>query len=153
MFCLGKYYNYAVLAIEMNFDLFPNMELQRLKYPNIYLRQKYDQVTTDYQDKFGFRTTSLTRPKIISQLVEIARDDIGRINDRETLQEMLSFEKVNGKPQAAEGAHDDLVMSLAIAYEALSQVPKKFSFSHDKPKSRKKDSSLDKFIRLGRNKI
>lgn len=124
MFCLGQYYGNATIAIESNFDTYPNLELQRLRYSNLFVRKKYDQIMSDVQDKFGFRTTSITRPLIISQLVEVVREDIEKIQDRETLQEMLSFVRINGKPQASEGTHDDLVMALAIAYEALSQLPK-----------------------------
>jgi len=141
VYCLGAYYH-SLIAIESNFSTFPNRELQRLKYPTLYVREKYDQILSDTQDRFGFRTTALTRPIIISQLVEIVREHIGRINDRETLQEMLSFVRLKGKPQASEGTHDDLVMGLAIAYEALKQIPKKFSLGATK---RKASEDLDFF--------
>lgn len=127
VYCLGKYYN-SVIAIESNFDQHSNIELQRLKYPYIYVREKYDQIVKDVQEKYGFRTTSLTRPIIIDQLVEIAREHIEKIVDRETLQEMLSFVRIKNKPQASQGTHDDLVMGLAIAYEALKQLPRKYDF-------------------------
>lgn len=123
IYCLGAYYH-SLIAIESNFDTFPNRELQRLHYPTIYVREKYDQILSDYQERYGFKTTSLTRPQIITQLVEIAREHIEKIVDRETLQEMLSFiRNAKGRPEAAEGAHDDLVMALAIGYEALHQLP------------------------------
>jgi len=125
IFCLGTYYR-SLIAIESNFDgSFTNRELQRLRYSSLYVREKFDQIASDVQERYGFRTTALTRPLIINNLIEIAREHIDRINDRETLQEMLSFVRSskNGKPEASEGAHDDLVMSLAIAYEALNQLP------------------------------
>lgn len=130
IFCLGMMYN-SVIAVESNFDQHPNLELQRLKYPRIYIREKFDQIVKDVQEKFGFRTTSLTRPIIIDQLVEIAREHIEKIVDRETLQEMLSFIRKNNKPQASEGTHDDLVMGLAIAYYALNQTPRKVEFAKE----------------------
>ena len=123
MYCLGTYYH-SLIAIESNFDTFPNRELQRLRYPSIYVREKYDQIVSDVQERYGFKTTALTRPQIITQLVEIAREHIEKIQDRETLQEMLSFVRnAKGRPEASEGAHDDLVMALAIAYEAMHQLP------------------------------
>lgn len=123
MYCLGTYYH-SLIAIESNFDTFPNRELQRLGYTSLYVRQTYDTIVTDVQERFGFKTTALTRNPIISQLVEIAREHIGLINDRETLQEMLSFVRnKNGRSEASQGTHDDLVMALAIAYEALHQLP------------------------------
>lgn len=123
MYCLGAYYH-SLIAIEANFSTFPNRELQRLRYPTLYVRETFDNIAYDVQDKFGFKTTSLTRPQIISELVEIAREHIEKINDRETLQEMLSFVRnERGRAEASEGAHDDLVMGLAIAYHALGQLP------------------------------
>ena len=123
IYCLGTYYH-SLIAVESNFDPGVNRELQRLRYPTLYVRETYDQIRYDVQEKFGFRTTALTRPLIINQLVEVVREHIDRINDRETLQEMLSFVRnAKGRAEASEGAHDDLVMSLAIAYEALHQLP------------------------------
>lgn len=125
VYCLGAYYH-SLVAIEANFSTFPNRELQRLRYPTIYVRETYDQILSDNQERYGFKTTALTRPTIINQLVEIAREHIDRINDRETLQEMLSFVRnAKGRPEASQGTHDDLVMGLAIAYEALRQLPTK----------------------------
>lgn len=144
VYCLGVYYH-SLIAIEANFSTFPNMELQRLKYPSIYLREKYDRILKDVQPKFGFKTTALTRPLIIDQLVEIAREHIELIQDRETLQEMLSFVKLKGKPQATEGAHDDLVMGLAIAYEALKQIPRKFTFKKVEHEYETTNEDLDFF--------
>ena len=147
VYCLGAYYH-SLIAIESNFSTFPNRELQRLKYPNLYVREKYDQIRADVQERFGFRTTSVTRPIIIAQLVEIVRTNIEWVTDRETLQEMLSFVKLNGKPQASEGAHDDLVMALAIAYEALKQIPHKFTFGTS-PKSVERYDEDEAFFNFG----
>lgn len=123
VYCLGAYYH-SLIAIESNFDTFPNRELQRLKYPTLYVRETFDSIVHDVQERYGFKTTALTRPQIISELVEIAREHIDNINDSETLQEMLSFVRnTKGRAEASEGTHDDLVMALAIGYHALSQLP------------------------------
>ena len=54
---------------------------------------------------------------IIGQLVEAMRDGIDTVNDRTTLEEMLTFVKNDKlRPEAEEGAHDDCVMALAIAW-------------------------------------
>ena len=125
VYCLGAYYH-SLVAIEANFSTFPNRELQRLRYPTLYVRETYDTIVPGAQERFGFKTTALTRPTIINQLVEIVREHVDRINDRETLQEMLSFVRnAKGRPEASQGTHDDLVMGLAIAYEALRQLPTK----------------------------
>ena len=75
-----------------------------------------------------------------------------KIIDRETLQEMLSFVYLKGKPQASECAHDDLVMALAIAYEALKQLPNRrmnYQITEKKPKSRVKNHDDEDFFSFG----
>ena len=151
MYCLGRHYN-SLIAIETNFSTYPNRELQRLGYRFLYVREKYDRIVSDVQPKFGFRTTSQTRPVIISGLVEIVRETPELINDRETLQEMLSFVYLKGKPQASEGAHDDLVLGLAIAFEALKQIPhKSLKTEISKPKRvvEKKNTYYEEFFNFG----
>lgn len=117
MYCLGLFYNTALIGIEVNYSTFPVKELERLKYPNLYVRETEDNYTHKPAEKFGFKTTSLTRPVIIAGLKEIARDNIEVIVDRETLYEMLVFIKnEKGRPEAQVGEHDDCVMALAIAH-------------------------------------
>ena len=128
IYCLGKYYrNYklkeALIAVEVNFSTFVTMELQRLGYRNMYIREKLDEYTGKPEKRFGFKTTALTRPTIVSALVEIVRDHTELINDEVTLRELLKIVKnEKGKIEAPQGAHDDHMMGLAIAYHARTQV-------------------------------
>lgn len=123
MYCLGKYYKDALIGIEANFDTFPIRELQRLEYPNQYVREVLDNYTHKTEKRFGFKTTLVTRPTIISKLVEVVRDHCDLINDRETLEELLTITKNDkGRIEAPEGGHDDDMMGLAIAHEIRDQV-------------------------------
>ena len=123
MYCLGKYYKDALIGIEANFDSFPIRELTRLGYQNQYVREKLDEYTGKTERKFGFRTTSITRPTIISNLKEIVREHIELINDKDTLEELLTIIKnERGRIEAPDGGHDDQMMGLAIAYEIRTQV-------------------------------
>ena len=123
MYCLGKYYRDALIGIEANFDSYPIRELQRLGYPNQYARLAQDTYTGKTEKRFGFKTTSLTRPTIISQLVELVREHCDTICDKETLEELLTIVRnEKGRIEAPEGGHDDQMMSLAIAHEIKSQV-------------------------------
>ena len=145
MYCLGKYYKDALVGIESNFDSFPNAELQRLGYKNLYLREKTDDITHRKYAEFGFKTTPVTRPLIISNLVEIVREHTELLTDKETLEEMLTFVRnAKGRAEAQLGAHDDLVMALAIAYFIKNDVifrkepiniEKRFFFNVEKPKN------------------
>ena len=117
MICLGYYYNTAMIAIEANFSTYPNKEIARLGYPNIYIRDREDDYRGGIISSYGFKTTQITRPLIISSLVDIVRDHVECINDRLTLHECLTFiTNEHGRKEAMQGKHDDLVMSLGIGY-------------------------------------
>lgn len=123
MYCLGKYYRDALIGIEANFDSYPIMELQRLNYPKQYVREVQDSYTGKTEKRFGFKTTRLTRPTIISRLIEIVREHPDTINDRDTLEELLTITRnEKGRIEAPEGGHDDDMMGLAIAHEIRDQV-------------------------------
>ena len=123
MYCLGMYYKWALIGIEANFDSFPIMELQRLGYPSQFVRYTQDTYTGKTEKRFGFKTTSLTRPTIISRLVEIVREHCDTISDKGTLEELLTIiRNEKGRIEAPEGGHDDEMMSLAIAHEIRTQV-------------------------------
>ena len=123
MYCLGRYYRDALIGIEANFDSYPIMELQRLGYPKQYAREAQDTYTGKTEKRFGFKTTSLTRPTAISRLIEIVREHCDTINDKETLEELLTIVRnEKGRIEAPEGGHDDQMMSLAIAHQIREQV-------------------------------
>lgn len=123
MYCLGKYYKDALIGIEANFDSFPIMELQRLGYMKQYTREAPDTYTGKTEKRFGFKTTSLTRPTAISRLIEIVREHCDTINDKDTLEELLTIiRNEKGRIEAPEGGHDDQMMGLAIAHQIREQV-------------------------------
>ena len=123
MYCLGKYYKDALIGIEANFDSFPIMELQRLGYQNQYAREAQDTYTGRVEKRFGFKTTSLTRPTIISKLIEIVREHCYLLNDKATLEELLTIVRnEKGRIEAPQGGHDDMMMGLAIAHHIRDQV-------------------------------
>jgi phage terminase large subunit len=122
MYCLGMYYNEALIGIEANYDTFPIKYLEKLGYNKQFVREKEDTYTNGIVTSFGFRTTAVTRPLILSELQSIVNDHIELINDKDTLEEMLTFVRnQKGRPEAQSGGHDDLVMALAIAYYIRTQ--------------------------------
>lgn len=118
LYCLGKYYHDALIGIETNYSRQPTRVLQaKYCYPNLYLRERLDRMTDEIEKVYGFETTPKTKPIIISELVELMRDDPTIEVDVDTLKEMTTFvKKENGKQEAIDGYHDDLVMALAIAH-------------------------------------
>ena len=123
MYCLGRFYKNALIGIEANFDTYPIMELQRLGYTKQYVREVLDEYTGKTEKRFGFKTTKLTRPTIISRLIEIVREHCDTINDKATLEELLTIVRnQKGRIEAPEGGHDDDMMGLAIAHQIREQV-------------------------------
>ncbi len=122
MYCLGMYYNEALIGIETNFDTFPIKELLRLGYKKQFVREREDTYTHSIVKSFGFQTNKFTRPLILSELQRIVNEHIEQINDKETLEEMLTFVRnEKGRPEAQSGCHDDLIMGLAITYYIRGQ--------------------------------
>lgn len=106
-------------------------EIERLAKLNrngnyrIYEEKTYataDAVTnlTD-QRKLGWTTSSATRPTMLSMLKEAIDNKLIRIYDEPTITEMFSFivaqTSSSWKAQAESGAHDDLIMALAGAWQ------------------------------------
>jgi phage terminase large subunit len=149
MYCLGMYYGQALIGIEANFDSYPIMELQRLGYTKQYTREAQDTYTGKTEKRFGFKTTSLTRPTIISRLIEIVREHCDTINDKDTLEELLTIiRNEKGRIEAPEGAHDDMMMGLAIAHHIREQVvfnqepivvPPHYSFGFERERDNTRD--------------
>lgn len=90
---------------------------------NQYVREAADTYTGKTEKRFGFKTTVLTRPTIISRLIQIVREETDKLNDKDTLEELLTIiRNEKGRIEAPEGGHDDQMMGLAIAYHIMEQV-------------------------------
>ena len=122
MYCFGAYYNWAMASIEINFNIFPVVELKRLKYPHQYKREEYDRISKTYQEKFGWKTDRNTRPQIISEEQSFIKDHIDLFTDITMIEEALSFVyDENMRPDATEGKHDDMLFSDMIAQATRGQ--------------------------------
>lgn len=122
MYCLGMYYNKALVSIEVNFNIFPVIELRRIKYPHQYIREEYDSKSRKMQEKLGWKTDRNTRPKIISEEQSIVKDHPELFTDIDTIGEMITFVyDEDMRPDATEGKHDDLLFSDMIAQAARVQ--------------------------------
>lgn len=134
IYCLGMYYNTALLSVEANFTTYPIKELVRLSYPKQFVRLAEDNYTHRPKEAFGFKTTQVTRPIIIAMLQDIMRESPQLVCDKDTLEEMLTFVRnEKGRAEAQEGSHDDMVMALAIAYYSRQQ--QSYEKSPDKKKA------------------
>jgi hypothetical protein len=118
LYRLGHHYNMAFIAVESNNHglLTCHLLAKELGYPNFYQEVQHDKVTDKETVKLGFSTNVKTKPMIIDELRAAMRESEIKVNDKETLGEMMTFVVTeSGKMEAEEGKHDDCVMALAIA--------------------------------------
>jgi len=104
-------------------------ELERLATLNrsgkykIYTEKTKVGTTESTEDsvRLGYTTTSASRPTMLSMLKEAVDNQLIGIYDKPTVTEMFSFiisqTSSSWKAQAEQGAHDDLIMALAIAWQ------------------------------------
>ena len=123
MLCLARMYHDALIGIETNYSRQPmRLIAQEYRYPKIYMRERFDKTYNETAQVPGFETTPTTRPIIIAGLVRALREDPAMEPDVPTLKELLTFvKKENGRQEAVEGGHDDLVLALAIAHQIRGQ--------------------------------
>lgn len=108
---LGLEYNGALAVVERNKDGVAVLQAlsREQRYANIYV----------FRDKKqGWPTTSITRPVTLNGLDDAIRKGLWKSPDRAMLNQLRTFVVADdGKPQASNGEHDDLVMAAAIGWE------------------------------------
>lgn len=123
-------------------------EIERLATLNrngkyrIYVEQKNVGSTDSTEDsvRLGYTTNSATRPIMLQMLKEAIDNKLLRIYDKPTINEMFSFiisqTSSSWKAQAEVGSHDDLIMSLAGAWQLYQSEnpPAKLVKRHQQPK-------------------
>lgn len=136
VYCLGYYYNEALIGIEINYSTYPQKKLEEWHYPKFYQRERFDTFTGEMVKAFGWATTPQTRPVILAELHTIMEEAPELVTSYHTLGEMLTFVyDKNRKPQAASGKHDDLVMAAAICYSIRGQ--QRYTIAEDSAESRR----------------
>jgi hypothetical protein len=115
---LGFFYNTARIAVESNnHGILTCTRLGKdMAYPDFYQEVVYDKIDDKETVNLGFRMTTKTKPLVIDQLRATLRDNEMELNDRTTIDELMTYIVTdNGSMEAEEGCHDDTVMALAIA--------------------------------------
>lgn len=124
LYCLGIYYNEALIGIENNRSTTMTSLLKKCNYPNLYIRSNGEEMTYENNiQRYGVKTTSITKPIMKDIAVTICRDNnYKNIKDYGTLVEMESFvyeESLRSdaiKIKASGNKHDDRVMAMLITY-------------------------------------
>jgi hypothetical protein len=104
---LGRRYGNALIAVERNNHGYGVLaHLKDMGYPNLYQHENQD----------GWLTSSLTRPWMIENLATVLVTKPDLFHSPKLLAEMKTFVRhSDGNGAAADGAHDDCVMAMAIA--------------------------------------
>jgi hypothetical protein len=117
---VAKMYNDALIAPEVNYSHEICNYIVKYGYKNIYITE-----TVNRQDvriaggiQYGWKTTSLTKPAVISSLRSRLTADPALIEDKDFWYEaeyyLMEDSRLN-KMNAASGHHDDIIMATAIA--------------------------------------
>ncbi len=122
LYCLGMYYNRALIGIEVNFNLQPVIELQRLRYPRQYVRQNFDSYRHIVEEKYGWKTDGNTRPILYTGYARMINENVELITDKRTLTEAREWEYDDkGRPNHRPSGHDDCLFADMIAYKIREQ--------------------------------
>lgn len=124
-FLLATYYGKCPIIVEMNKDSGAARQLYALG-ANMYFRQQWNRAKQETTKLLGWMTapnasaSGASRNSIIEELKTSIRQGVDRgggidLSDPLIIRQLDTFVvDKDGKPQAASGAHDDLVLALAI---------------------------------------
>lgn len=122
---IGMYFNYMMLAIEVNVNGGTGADLVvRLKekgYIQILKTKRFDKISGKLRPQAGWVSMEGTKTKLISDLKEYFETGMICVNDMETLNQLNTYIEKDGKMgnQRGESLHDDLVIALALAVLCL----------------------------------
>jgi hypothetical protein len=120
LFQHGKLYNDALICPEQNtFGYFTCVKLRDDGYPKLYYQgsagDPFEYKSANPDAIPGFSTQTKTRTQILAKLEELVRNSIVKVHSQRLYDQLQAFIWNGSKAQAAKDAHDDLIMSLAIA--------------------------------------
>lgn len=125
----AKWYNSAWVAPELPFGMVVLDVLKESGYDRIYQRQMADEqrVETDSLN-LGWRTTILTRPKMVDNFKSAFNEGDIKIYSQDLIDEMKTFVyDKHGTPRHRPGKHDDLLFASMIALQLHLRLPFKSS--------------------------
>ncbi len=104
---LGQRYEQALVAVERNNHGYAVLEnLKHLQYRNLFAKE----------GQLGWLTSAASRPAMIENMAAVLMEEPELFHSPRLLEECRTFVRhADGSTGAAEGAHDDCVMAMAIA--------------------------------------
>ena len=112
---LARRYNKALVAVERNNHGHEVLSALSMEYGDVGLYKQKNQP--------GWLTTAASRPRMLQNLAAVLAAAPHLFNSSRLLEECKTFvRRPGGPPAAANGAHDDTVMAMAIAMEVRAEM-------------------------------
>ncbi len=147
MVCLGRFYNNALVGIEVNRNRAAMQDIVLCGYPNVYVSHEEETIDQDPLNRIGFTTTTATKFTIVTDMQTHFDLHPEYVNDHLTAGEMATFVS---RPSASGttttwGAsskryHDDRVMSRAISLHVMQDVRCPEAAEPERPKTRMEET-------------
>lgn len=123
--------HWPVIGVERNVGMATLHVLQTLNYPELFRMPRIGQAAggDEMEDsrQLGWVTSggpTGTRKMMLDELHLSLKQRVNVIGDKPTIQQFFRFiVKPNGRPEAARGHHDDLVIAEAIALQLMKYTP------------------------------
>jgi len=135
---VAKYYNDALVVPEVNYSHAICDYMMALGYQNIYITENMARIDKKGGSmEYGFKTTRLTKPPIISNLRALLNENPSAIPDKQFWYETEYYVLQNvatNTMNSVGGHHDDIIMANAIAYYACNSFQSKQQYTHRKTK-------------------
>jgi len=121
----GRKYNNALMVVEINnHGLTTLTMLRQCIYPSIYFRPaKFETIGIQVSDKFGWKTTKMTRELLIDDFAQAIREGDLIIHSKELLDEMtIMVYDANSNMIVPDSFHDDCIFSAGIAFQGFKTM-------------------------------
>jgi hypothetical protein len=133
---IAKYYNDALVVPEVNYSHAICDYMMALGYTHIYMTENMARIDKQRGSmEYGFKTTRLTKPPIISTLRALLNENPAAIPDKDFWYETEYYVLQNvatNTMNAVSGHHDDIIMANAIAFYACNSFQAKQQYTHKK---------------------
>lgn len=127
LYDVGMFFNHALLVPEINFQGYAIINALKGKYLNIYSEYDVIQDTINVSSnrtrkRYGWRTDVKTKPIMIRDLLVAIKTGHLKLNDINTIEELLTYTYLkDGSMGAMGGCFDDRVMGMALALQGLKK--------------------------------
>jgi hypothetical protein len=133
---IARYYNDALVVPEVNYSHAICDYMMAKGYDKLYLTENMARIDKQKGSmEYGFKTTRLTKPPIISSLRALLNENPNAIPDKafwyETEYYVLQNVATNTM-NAVSGHHDDIIMANAIAFYACNSFQAKQQYTQRK---------------------